>query len=94
MTVRVNSVRKGQKYRKAKLSIIYKDITLPPPQKKQGKELPFLPMTAVVAVERGALKKEKPIKWFLLTNMAVSSIKEAQERVRWLFFALEYRVVS
>ena len=83
VTVRVNSVGKGQKYRKAKLSIIYKDITLPPPRKKQGKELPFLPMTAVVAVERNAPKKEKPIKWFLLTNMSVSSVEEAQERVRW-----------
>lgn len=83
VTVKVNSVRKGQKYREAKLSIIYKDITLPPPRKKQGKELPFLPMTAVVAVERNAPRKEKPIKWFLLTNVSVSSVEEAQERVKW-----------
>ena len=83
VTVRVNSLKKGQKYREAKLSIIYKDITLPPPRKKPGKELPFLPMTAVVAVERNAPRNENPIKWFLLTNMSVNSVEEAQERVRW-----------
>ena len=83
VTVKVNNVRKGRKYRKAKLSIIYKDITLPPPRKKPGKELPFLPMTAVVAVERNAPKNENPIKWILLTNMSVSSVEEAEERVRW-----------
>ena len=81
VTVKVNSVRKGRKYREAKLSIIYKDITLPPPRKKPGRGLPFLPMTAVVAVERNAPRDEKPIKWILLTNVSVSSVEEAQERV-------------
>ena len=83
VTVKVNSLRKGRKYRKVKLSIIYQEITLPPPRKKPGKELPFLPMTVVVAVERNTPGNEQPIKWFLLTNMPVSSIEEAQERVRW-----------
>lgn len=81
--VRLSSARKGRKYREAKLSIIYKEITLPPPRKKPGKELPFLPMTAVVAVERNAPRNENPIKWILLTNVPVSSVEEAQERVRW-----------
>ena len=40
-------------------------------------------MTAVVAVERNAPRNEMPIKWFLLTNMSVNSVEEAQERVRW-----------
>ena len=40
-------------------------------------------MTAVVAVERNAPKSENPLKWFLLTNVSVGSVEEAQERVRW-----------
>ena len=40
-------------------------------------------MTVVVVVERNAPSDEQPIKWFLLTNVPVSCVEEAQERVRW-----------
>ena len=41
VTVKVNSLRKGRKYREAKLSIIYQEIVLPPPRKKPARNCRF-----------------------------------------------------
>ena len=86
VTVKLNSSKKGNKYRKAKLSIIYKTISIPPPPNKTVNNtiggLPMLKMTALMAIERTPPKCESPIKWVLLTNMEISNLDEAKDKIK------------
>jgi len=76
-----------RKFRKATLSIIYSPVTIaPPPNKtknKDGDNLPMVELNAVMAIERNPPKHETPLLWVLLTNLEVSSLEQAIEKVQW-----------
>ncbi|MBN2162712.1 MAG: IS4 family transposase, partial [Pontiellaceae bacterium] len=52
------------------------------PKHKTAK-LPDLQMYAVHALEIHPPDGEDPVEWMLLSNMPVTSLEEACERVRW-----------
>lgn len=82
--IQVNGVRK---YRNAKLSIVRMPFSMPPPSnktvKKDGNNLPMVPLIAVMATERRPPKGEEPLHWVLLTNLAVDTLDQAIEKVQW-----------
>ena len=84
VTMQVNGKKK---YRKAELSIVYRPITMPPPPnktvKKDGPNLPMVPLCAIMAIERHPPRNQAGIFWVLLTNMDVRSLDQAIEKVRW-----------
>jgi hypothetical protein len=84
ITLQVNG---KEKYRQACLSIIYSSITIPPPPnktvKKDGKNLPHVSVQAIMAVERNPPKNSKPIKWLIITNLAINTVEDAIEKVTW-----------
>jgi len=84
VTIQVNGKKK---YRKAELSIVYQAITMPPPPnktlKKDGPNLPMVPLYAIMAIERRPPKSQTGIFWVLLTNMEIQSLDQAIEKVHW-----------
>ena len=86
VTVNVNSKNLGRKTRKAKLSILYKTITIaPPPNRTKNnsyENLPSLQMTAIMAVERNPPKDETALNWTLLTNLPIDNIEDAQDKIK------------
>ena len=87
MKVKVQSGKKGEKYREAKLSVVHKEISVLPPREKRlsdYKEKPQpIKMIAIMAKEENPPKSQVALKWFLLTNVPTSSLKEAKERIKW-----------
>ena len=84
-TVRLQ-VNGRKKYRDATLSIIYKPISMPPPRKRRVSkdgELPMVPLTAIMAVEKRATKSHDKLCWVLLTDLPISSTEQAIEKVHW-----------
>jgi len=45
--------------------------------------LPIVPLNAILAMERRPPKGQPAILWVLLTNMPVTGVKQAMEKVRW-----------
>jgi len=86
VTIKINSSQLGKKYRKAKLTVIYKKISMPPPPNRtknnSNNNLPMVEMTAIMAIERNPPKNESPLKWILLTNLQVESLAEAIDKVK------------
>jgi len=84
VTIQVNGKKK---YRQAELSVVYRPITMPPPPnktvKKDGPNLPMVPLCAIMAIERRPPRNQAAIFWVLLTNMEVESLDQAIEKVRW-----------
>jgi hypothetical protein len=73
----------------AELEIRYARIRVLPPIGKQ-KRYPALDLVVIHASERGAPKNRKPINWKLLTDMPVSSRKEAIEKLDW--YAMRWKI--
>lgn len=86
VSIQVSSSKQGKKYRKANLSIIYKKISIPPPPNRtlnnSDNNLPMLEMTAIMALERKAIKNEPAIKWVLLTNLPITSLEDAKDKIK------------
>lgn len=86
VTIKVNSARLGQKMRTAKLSVIYKKVSLPPPPNRtknnSNNNLPMVDMTAIMATEKNPVNGEPPLRWVLLTNLKVESLDEAVDKVK------------
>ncbi len=82
MTVKVQCNKRSNKYRKARLSIIHAPITLPA-HKQDGKEVPSLTLTAIMAVERNYSPLADAICWVLLTNLPIDDVDSAIEKVEW-----------
>jgi hypothetical protein len=58
----------------------------PPPSKmlsKVGPDLPMVPLPAVMAVEKHPPKEAEALLWVLLTNLNITSVDEAIEKVQW-----------
>lgn len=85
-TLRIQ-VNGKKKYRNAEVSITYVPITMPPPPnktvKKDGPNLPMVPLCAIIAIERNPPKDQSGIFWVLLTNLDVNTIDQAIEKVYW-----------
>ena len=81
------------KYRQATLSVIYSPISMPPPpnktKKKDGK-LPLLDLFSVMAIERNPPKGHDALCWVLLTDLSVTTLDEAVEKIRW--YALRWNI--
>jgi hypothetical protein len=77
------------KEQKAVLEIRFRRISVLPPIGKKSR-YPALSMTVIHANERGAPKGRKPIEWKLITNLPVSSRKEAIEKLEW--YALRWKI--
>jgi hypothetical protein len=75
-----------EKFRDADLSIIYTPITMPPPPNKTTKKdgsLPIIELTAIMAIERVPPKNTEPLCWVLLTNLPVSTLADAIQKIQW-----------
>ncbi len=73
----------------AELEIRYARIRVLPPIGKQ-KRYPALDLVVIHACERGEPRNRKSINWKLLTNMPVSSRKEAIEKLDW--YAMRWKI--
>ena len=73
----------------AELEIRYARIRVLPPIGKQ-KRYPALDLVVIHASERGTPKNRKAINWKLLTNLQVSSRKEAIEKLDW--YAMRWKI--
>jgi Transposase DNA-binding/Transposase Tn5 dimerisation domain len=86
LSVKVASSQIGRKYREAKLSIVYKVFSMPPPPNRTknncNNNMPMLEVTAIMAVEKKPPKGETQLRWVLLTNLPVNSFEEAVDKVK------------
>ena len=73
--------KKGQ-LSEAILELQYKKIQILPPIGKQ-KDYPPLWLTVIHAIERGNPKNREKIVWKLMTNLPVTSRREAIEKLTW-----------
>jgi hypothetical protein len=71
------------------LEIRYRKMTVRPPIGKQ-KQYPELSLTVIHAEERDVPLDREPIRWKLMTNLAVRSIDEAAEKLKW--YALRWKI--
>ena len=57
----------------------------PPPNKTKNKEgtLPLLNLFAVMAIERNPPKGHEALCWVLLTDLAISTLDDAIEKINW-----------
>lgn len=67
---------------KAMLEVKYRRLRILPPEGKR-KKYPPLFLTVIHAVERNPPKNRDPIIWKLLTNLSITSCKEAVEKLKW-----------
>ncbi len=89
-TSRHSVKRKG---RIAKLSIKFGAFVFSPPVnnvRQRTARLPGLKMFAVYVTERNPPKGEKPLTWMLLTNLPVTTLEQAYEKIRW--YCLRWRI--
>ncbi len=86
VTIRIQ-VNGKKKFRDAELSIVYVPIIMPPPPnktvKKDGPNLPMVPLVAIMAIERRPPRNQSAIFWVLLTNLEIQGVDQAIEKVRW-----------
>lgn len=75
--------------RTAKLALRYQRVTLVPTTREYP-DKPPIELWAVHARETDAPKGTKPIEWFLLTTVPVTSPEDAEQMLRW--YALRWRI--
>jgi hypothetical protein len=82
-TVQVQA-KKGQPARTAEVSIRWQKVTLRPPRQKRGEErgVPLACWVVRVWEEKPPAGAEA-LEWILLTNVAITSLADAFERVDW-----------
>jgi hypothetical protein len=73
----------------ALLEIRYRRMKVRPPIGKQ-KQYPDLIVTVIHAEERDAPLDRDPIHWKLMTNLSVSSLDEAAEKLKW--YSLRWKI--
>ena len=74
---------------KVALDVRFKRITVLPPIGKQ-KRYPSLDLTVIHAVETSVPKGRKRIEWKLLTDLPVSNLSDAVEKINW--YALRWKI--
>lgn len=81
----------GQPGRQATLAVRYGTFALRPPSTHpRRKELPPLPLGAVLVEEQEPPARTKPLSWLLLTTWPVDSLEDAIQVVRW--YTLRWRI--
>ena len=73
--------RGNQKARTALMEIRFAEVTLKPPKQKKG--LSPLTLWAVLASEINAPAGVEPLRWLLLTTLAVHTFEQACEKLTW-----------
>lgn len=58
-------------------------LKLRPPYRPGKKKLPVVEVTAILAWEQDPPEGVEPVEWLLLTNLAVETAEEAEEKVQW-----------
>jgi hypothetical protein len=82
--VEVALPRQGERpARRVTLAVRWRAVTLRPPRKRAGEQLPPVPLWAVLATELAPPAGEQPIAWLLLTTAPVATAAEAEERLGW-----------
>lgn len=84
---------KGRTARTAEMEVRFCGFCLNPPRnnpKHKTEKLPDLQMYAIHALEINPPDGEEPVEWMLLSNMPVTSLEEACERVHW--YSLRWRI--
>ena len=75
------------KYRKAELSIVFDKFTLPPPPdrtvNRNGKGLYNIELWGVMIKEEYPPEDEEALQWLLITNIPITTIAEAIEKMHW-----------
>ena len=79
---------KGKSSR-AHLTIKYQRLPVLPPLAKQ-KRCPALELTVICADERGTPENRQPIHWRLITDLPVTCVDEAIEKIGW--YALRWKI--
>lgn len=94
VNVKVASSQVGRKYREAKLSIVYKMFSMPPPPNRTknncNNNMPILKVTVVMAVEKNPPEGESQLCWVLLKNLPVNSFEEAVDKVK--LYAMRWNI--
>lgn len=76
--------RRSLKSREATLEIRYLKVKIQTPQHlRQSYGEDEIECTIVHAYEIHPIEGVEPIEWFLITNLAVTTVEEAMEKVRW-----------
>jgi hypothetical protein len=84
---------KGRVARRAKMSVKFAPFRMNPPRnnpKHNTEPLPEITMNAIHVLEQCPPEGEDPVEWMLLTNLPVTTLDEASERVRW--YSLRWRI--
>ena len=80
-------VNKETKYRKAELSIAFEKFTFPPPPnrtvKKDGNKLDNMELYGIMIKEENPPKDQEALEWLLITNIVITNIGEAIEKMKW-----------
>jgi transposase-like protein/transposase Tn5 family protein len=70
--------------RTAVLTIRFATLSIrPPATHPRRKELPELPITAILAEEEDPPQGQSPVCWYLVTTLPIASLAAAEEAVRW-----------
>lgn len=76
-----------KKYRKASLSLSFGNFTLPPPpsrtKNKDGVVLENVDLYGVFVNEKHPPKDCDALQWLLITNMSITSLEDAVEKMQW-----------
>jgi len=74
--------RRGKRpARRARLEVRYAQVRLKPPKRKR--QWPEVTLWAVLATEVGAARGEEPLRWMLLTTLAVRTFEDATRILTW-----------
>ncbi len=91
--VEVDLPRRGERpARKASLQLHAKAVTLRPPYRPQGQELPALKVWAVLAQEVAAPAGAEPVEWLLLSSQPIESFEAAIQALEWYLCRWEIEV--
>jgi len=74
----------GRPARVATLTVRFAAVSLAPPlTRRVGDRLPDLPVMAILAEESSPPEGQEPVRWWLLTTLAVMTLADAQRVVLW-----------
>jgi hypothetical protein len=91
--VKKSKTTAGRTARSAKMSVKFGEFKMNPPKSmpKHNKEsLPDIKMWAIYVLEIDPPAGEEPVEWMLLTNIPISTMEQAQEKVYW--YSLRWRI--
>jgi hypothetical protein len=78
--------KKDRSQREAQVTVQYGRVELRPPYRvstARSGELGPIIVTAILVQEENPPKGEQPIEWMLLTDLSVTSFREAKEKIGW-----------